>query len=229
MHTIDIPQQVIDWCIARRGRVEIFDQIDPQKTALLAIDMQNSFFSPGLSTIGVPDLEAIVPNINRLAGATRQAGGIVIWTRQTYTPEWSSWYTLYATPDMRYRIVADTAPGAAGREIFAGMDVRDGDIDVVKKRSSALTPGSSDLQAILRDHGRDTLIITGTLSNVCCESTARDAMLLNFKTIFVADANAARSDAEHNATLVNMMQFFADVRTTDDVCRLLKGGVATRS
>ena len=99
----------------------------------------------------------------------------------------------------------------------------------LKKRSSALTPGSSDLQAILRDHGRDTLIITGTLSNVCCESTARDAMLLNFKTIFVADANAARSDAEHNATLVNMMQFFADVRTTDDVCRLLKGGVATRS
>ena len=103
------------------------------------------------------------------------------------------------------------------------MDVRDGDIDVVKKRSSALTPGSSDLQAILRDHGRDTLIITGTLSNVCCESTARDAMLLNFKTIFVADANAARFDEDHLVGLTSFWQSFGDVRATDDVIENLLG------
>ena len=47
-------------------------------------------------------------------------------------------------------------------------------------------------------------------------------MFLNYKTIFVADANGARSEEEHNATLVNMIQFFADVRTTEDVIRLIQ-------
>ncbi len=222
MHQIDIPQRVIDWCVSRRGRVEIFDSIEPQKTALLVIDMRNGFVMPDVSPVCVPGLEAIVPNINRLAEVTRRHGGIVVWTQQTYTDEWSSWYTLFASPEMRDRIVADTAPGATGGEVYSGMDVRDGDVRVVKTRSSALTPGASILEAILRENGRDTLIITGTLSNVCCESTARDAMLLNFKTIFVTDANGTRSDEEHNATLVNMMQFFADVRSTEDVCKLLE-------
>ncbi len=94
------------------------------------------------------------------------------------------------------------------------------DLRLVKTRSSALVPGSCDLEAMLRERGIDALIITGTLTNACSESTARDAMQLNFKTIFVADANGARSDAEHNATLVKLIQFFADVRFTDEVVGL---------
>ena len=91
----------------------------------------------------------------------------------------------------------------------------------MKRRSSAFTPGASDLHERLQASGRDTLIITGTLTNVCCEATARDAMLMNYNTLFVADANGARSDEEHTATLVNMMQFFADVVTTEEVERLI--------
>ena len=92
---------------------------------------------------------------------------------------------------------------------------------MVKRRSSAFTPGASDLHERLQASGHDTLIITGTLSNVCCEATARDAMLMNYDTVFVSDANGARSDEEHVATLVNMLQFFADVRTTDEVEQLV--------
>jgi len=62
-----------------------------------------------------------------------------------------------------------------------------------------------------------TLIITGTLTNCCCESTARDAMQMNYKIIFVSDANAALTDAAHNATLENMAMLFADVMTTGEV------------
>jgi len=101
------------------------------------------------------------------------------------------------------------------------MDKKDNELLITKYRSSALTPGSSDLKSVLDKLQIDTLIITGTLTNVCCESTARDAMLLNYKTIFVADANGTRSDEEHNATLVNMIQFFADVRMTADTIQLL--------
>ena len=70
------------------------------------------------------------------------------------------------------------------------------------------------------------MIITGTLTNVCCEATARDAMLMNYDTVFVADANGARSDEEHTATLVNMLQFFADVRTTGEVEQLIETSAA---
>jgi ureidoacrylate peracid hydrolase len=75
---------------------------------------------------------------------------------------------------------------------------------------------------MLRDAGIDTLIISGTLTNCCCESTARDAMQLNYRVIFVSDANAALSDAEHNATLTNMTALFCDVMATDEVAAALE-------
>ena len=78
-------------------------------------------------------------------------------------------------------------------------------------------PGSSQLHEILQARGIDTLIITGTATNVCCKSTARDAMQMNYKVIFVADGNAALTDAEHNATLDNMVVRFADVMTTAEL------------
>jgi ureidoacrylate peracid hydrolase len=89
-------------------------------------------------------------------------------------------------------------------------------------------PGSSDLHDILQARGIDTLIITGTATNVCCESTARDAMQLNYKVIFVADANATNTDAEHNATLNNMVRLFADVMTTEELLGFLRSTSAAR-
>ena len=95
-----------------------------------------------------------------------------------------------------------------------------------KTRFSALSQGSSDLDAILRTRGIDTLIVVGTATNVCCESTARDAMMLNYKVFFVSDANACRTDAEHNATLASLMVMFADVRSTDEMIALLQSHAA---
>jgi isochorismate hydrolase len=85
---------------------------------------------------------------------------------------------------------------------------------VQKYRFSAFVQGSSDLPQRLRAQGYDTVLITGTVTNVCCESSARDAMMLNFKTIMVSDANAARTDAEHNATLGTFYATFGDVMDT---------------
>ena len=221
MHPIDIPSKYVDWVVARRGRRHIFERIDLDRTALLVIDMQNGFLIPGLSPLEVPGLAGIVPNINRLARRCRESGVLVVWTQQTYTEEWRSWARNFATPEMRDRIIAETAPGARGFAIHDSLDVDGSDMRIVKRRSSAFTPGASDLHERLQASGRNTLIITGTLTNVCCEATARDAMLMNYDTLFVADANGARSDEEHTATLVNMMQFFADVVTTDEVERLI--------
>ena len=73
----------------------------------------------------------------------------------------------------------------------------------------------------LRAGGFETLIVTGTLTNACCESTTRDAVALGYNVIFVNDGTATRSDFEHNATLVNLMQLVADVRSTKEVISLI--------
>ena len=107
--------------------------------------------------------------------------------------------------------------GAEGHPLWPDMEAEDGDIRSVKRRFSAFIQGSSDIEAQLRSRGIDTLAVTGTLTNVCCEATARDAMMRNFHVIMVADGNATYTDAIHNASLTSMSINFADVMTTDEV------------
>ena len=80
---------------------------------------------------------------------------------------------------------------------------------------------SQGADQLTEQRGIDTIVVTGTATNTCCEATARDGMMLNFRTVVVSDANAARSDAEHSASLSNLLNMFADVRTTDEMIALL--------
>ena len=223
MHTIDIPQGIIDRGVLRRGTRHVYGALEPARTALLVIDMQNCFLVPGFSVLEVPYSRDIVGNVNALAAAVRNGGGLVVWTRHTFRPDWTVWHDHFAGGDWRDQAIAETAEGSFGYRIGERMDVNEVDLVVRKTRYSALIPGSTepDVTAELRQRRLDTVIVAGTLTNVCCESTARDAMMLDFKTLFIADANATRSDAEHNATLVSMIQVFADVRLTDEIVPML--------
>ena len=87
---------MIDRVVARRGREHIFDDLDPAKTALVVVDMQNGFMVPELGHAACKMAHEIVPNINRLAQAVRATGGAVIWIQTAYTDETlTSWSTLY--------------------------------------------------------------------------------------------------------------------------------------
>ena len=227
MHKVDIPQEIIDACIRLRGRRHAFEHIEPRRTALVVIDMQNSWVQPDFSPLHIPATCDIIPNINALAAAVRGAGGMVAWTRSTFPEDWTARsYRRFGSPEWRDRIIADTVPGSHGHRIAGDMDVHAIDVIVDKTRPSAFVQGSSRLEAELRTRGRDTLIITGTLTNACCESSARDAAALGFLNIMVSDAMATRTDVEHNATLVNVMQLVADVRTTEEVIALLRNAGA---
>jgi ureidoacrylate peracid hydrolase len=92
---------------------------------------------------------------------------------------------------------------------------------VTKNRYSALISGASQLEGLMRERGIDTLLIAGTKTNVCCECTARDAMMLDFKVVMLSDCTAALSDEEHLATLENVIQQFGDVLTADEALALL--------
>ena len=95
------------------------------------------------------------------------------------------------------------------------------DLIVEKTSAGAFFPGRCDLPTMLDEVGVDTVLVAGTVANVCCESTVRDASTLGYRTIMLADANAAMNDRDLNATLHTVYRSFGDVRTTDDVIERL--------
>ncbi len=225
MHKVSIPQSVIDRVVARHGREHVHDDLDPAKTALIVVDMQNAFMLPGVAHSPCLMAQEIVPNINRLAEAVRETGGTVVWIRTNYTDETlESWSTLYGMIGMlgTEKRARALLAGSEGHELWAELDVRPDDLIVEKNRYSAFIQGSSGLAEILRGRGLDTLLITGTVTNVCCESTARDAMMLNFKAVMVTDGNAAVTDDDHNASLRNFYLTFGDVMSTEFAIGCLK-------
>ena len=220
MHKVTIPQSVIDDVIRSRGREHVFDAIDPAKTALIVVDMQNAFMLKGVAHALCEEAIEIVPNINRLADAVRRTGGLVVWIQTAATPEvmqsWSVNVEMNGPERTAHRFAA-LGPGTKGYELWAGLDVKLNDLQIEKTRFSAFIHGSSNLEAVLRAREIDTVIVTGTVTNVCCESTARDAMMRNFRTIMVTDANAATSDELHNASLAAFYLKFGDIMPTDMV------------
>jgi len=118
------------------------------------------------------------------------------------------------------------SPGADGHALWPGLDVLPADMQVQKRRFGAFAPGASELHAILRQRGIDTLIVTGTASQVCCESTARDAMMLNYKVFFIADGNATFTDDEHNATLSALAHTFCDVVDSETIIGMIEAAPA---
>ena len=112
-------------------------------------------------------------------------------------------------------------PGHPYWELWPDLDVAPCDHILEKRRFSGFTPGTCGLHTLLQDKGIDTLIVTGTLTNCCCESTVRDAMQLNYKVLMAADANAALSDAEHAAALFSIGWLFADIYDTAEIIALL--------
>jgi len=193
------------------------------------VDMQNGFMLPEVGHAPCKMAFEIVPNINRLAQAVRATGGTVVWIQTAYTDETlTSWSTLYGMvgPKGTEKRRRSLSVGGKGYELFADLKVEPQDLIVEKKRYSAFIQGSSNIEEVLRARGLDTLLITGTVTNVCCESTARDAMMTNFKTIMVTDANAGHTDEEHNASLIAFYLSFGDIMSTDFLISCLKRNAA---
>ncbi len=219
MHPFSIPASVAARVAARCGTPHPFARLDARRTALVVIDMQNGFMRADLAHALCPMAEHVVPAINRLAGALRQAGGAVTWIQNTFDArceaEWSVMQEM-ATPEARARRAASMSEGMPGHALWPALDVRDVDEVVRKYRYSAFIQGGSDLPERLRARGLDTVLIAGTVTNCCCESSARDAMMLNFRTVMVSDGCAAVTDAEHGASLISFYLQFGDVLTVDE-------------
>lgn len=224
MHKIEMSPDVLARIPGLRDGLHMFGNIVPSRTAHIIVDLQNGFMERG-ATVELPVAREIVPNVNKICEAVRDVGGVNIFIRYLIDEEtqvnWSSRFQDFTSPQRRKAMIETFGKDCHGFALWPGLDVQSPDLIVDKTRFGAFVPGSSKLHEILQARGIDTLIITGTATNVCCESTARDAMQMNYRVIFIADGNAALTDEEHNATLNNMVTLFADVMTTKEVVGFL--------
>ena len=227
---MEFPQWVQDRVIARQGRLHPYDHFDAARTAVVVIDMQRYFTEPGFQGECAPARGVIAP-INRLCASLRDAGGTVVWV-QTASDNadtfWSHHHGVMLTPERSRRRLETLNRDAPGYALHPEMDARPGDLRVTKRFYSALAPGSSELEPLLRGRGIDTLFITGTVTNVCCESTARDAMMRDFRTVMIDDGLAAITLQEHEQALQGWILFFGDVLTVDEASGRVRPAAAQR-
>ena len=221
-----IPDAIVERVVGRRGVEHVFADLDPRRAALVVIDMQHAFMDDAVGFAVVPTARDIVPAVNRLAAALRQAGGGVFWVKFTNDDDWSVCFELI-TPEIRGKRIATLSEGTLGHELWRDLDIQPEDEIVKKYRYSAFMPGASELPERLRARGFDTVLIAGTMTNACCDSSARDANMMNFRTIMVSDANAANTKEEHDASLTAFYCVFGDVMDTDTIIESL--GRAGRS
>ena len=212
MHAVHIPF----WAVQRGLLMNHFPTIAARETALLVVDMQN-YFVHG-ETFPNPHARDIIPNINRLVAAFREREGHIVWLRHGFTTQGAS-----ALPDWQrvMPIVADAiatlVPGSMAHAIVPECDVSDHDILVDKYRYGVFAQHSSDLHERLTSLGITTLVITGTMTNGCCEASARGGNMLGYRVLAVADAMATVTDEEHNASLLGMRIGTADIVSTDEL------------
>ena len=196
--------------------------IDPGRTALVIVNMQNCFVAD--SPIAAPLGTEVAGRLNRLAAACRPAGIPVIWTRHVVRPDGSNTGLLgQVIPPVAAGIINDDAPTAALHPL---MDVRPGDVVLGKPRFGSFY--GTDLELILRSRGIDTIIVGGISTNVCVDTTAREAAVREFRVLFLSDGTAnfdlpdgglgAASAEELQRTACAVMAFgFAEVITVDQV------------
>jgi len=230
MHQFEMRADIRDRILARRGRIHIHEQLIAANTALVVVDMQTAFVDSAKPS-AVPEAKNIISNINRLATALRSRGGTVAWVYTTFTEstltDWNAFFGAVYSAQFSRAVVSNLFDRSDGHSLWHELDIHNSDLQVSKNRFSAFLPDACDLEMRLHEKGIDTVIITGTVTNVCCESSARDALMQNFKVVMAHDANAALTDVDHNASMNAIAQTFGDVMSTDEVIALLPTKTST--
>ncbi|MBV9609774.1 MAG: cysteine hydrolase [Acidobacteria bacterium] len=189
-----------------------FFSVAPRETALIVIDMQNAFVAEG-ATFETAGARAMIPRLESLIAFARAHNMPVIWTQSDHRPPFGGLMLRKFPP------IADGVlwPGDRSYDFYPQVHPAPGKREycIVKHKFDAFF--ETPLEAILRNHGIRTLIVTGTATNACCESTARSAFMRDYQVAFPSDANATFDEAMHQATLRNIDLLFGRVMTTEQL------------
>jgi nicotinamidase-related amidase len=213
-HPSGIPQKIVDKVVARRGRLHAVESLTPERTALVVIDLDE------VSVQADEASQRMMGAVNTLAAA-RGASGVVAWvlSRMDAMPKH---FRAILGEALALKYFNDGHAGGGGTRVCAGLHAMAGDVCATKSGASAFFPGKCDLKPQLDAHGIDTVLIAGTVTNICCESSARDAAELEYKVILVSDALSGHAHGLHEATLATFYRIFGDVRPSAEVIGLLQ-------
>jgi nicotinamidase-related amidase len=155
--------------------------VEPARMALVNVDMQIAFIEG--TPLSAPDGPALLPVVNKLAEACRRAGIRVIHTRHVTRPDGSNLGTMGELIDaVRAGYIMD---GSETAKLHPKLEVKDGDIVLDKPRYGAFS--GTDLDNLLRANGIDTIIVSGICTNICCETTTREAGMRDYHVFFMED------------------------------------------
>ena len=171
-------------------------RVDPAKAALIVVDMQNDFVKEG-GTLVVPDAEATIPRIKSLLALARESGMKVIYTQDTHNegdPEWEIW------PE-------HVREGSWGWEIVDELKPLEDELVIRKVRYDAFY--GTHLDHLLRVWEVDTLVICGTVANICVHYTAASAALRWFDVVIPKDSTSALEEFDLEASLRQTSFLFA--------------------
>ena len=195
------------------------ERIDPAHTALLVVDVQNDFCAPGgyIDSVLGRDVSGSVPvadAIARLLGAARGAGVPAIWVKAVYDFEYLSAPMLTKIRETGLEHAVCCAEGSWGADWFR-IRPEDGEPEIVKHRYSAFV--GTPLEAMLKRRGIRTLVITGVATNICIDSTLRDAFLRDYYVVVPADCVGSANRPLHEATLQNVNFLFGDLTGGEEI------------
>jgi nicotinamidase-related amidase len=188
----------------------------PSRTALINVDMQNCFVEN--SPIAAPGGLQVLDRVNLLASKCRDAGILVIHARHVLRPDGSNAGILLQIPLVKQGIINR---GSNSADFHKGLVIDQSDVILEKPRFGAFH--GTDLELLLRSRGIDTVIVTGISTNVCCETTAREAAVRDFHVLFVGDATATfgagelSAEAIQKATCTTIDLIFGRVVTVDEL------------
>jgi ureidoacrylate peracid hydrolase len=213
-HPSGIPEQIVRKVVARRGRLHAFEAIEALRTALVVIDLDTA-------TVGGNDeCRRVVRPVNALAAAVRSAGGAVAWVTSRM-PIMPKHFAAILGDELATKYFRDGQVDGDGARLWHELDASPGDLRATKTGASAFFPGKCNLQEQLDPLGIDTLLIAGAVTNICCESSARDAAELDYRVILVSDALSGHAYGLHEATLATFYRIFGDVRPSEEIVALL--------
>lgn len=195
----------------------------PERTALINVDLQTCFVRE--SAVYAPGGAVVLERLNRLAAVCREAGVVVVHTRLVLRPDGSNLGIFGETsPPAREGVLNEDAPSA---QLDEELVVLQGDIILRKPRFGAFH--GTDLELILRSRGIDTVIVGGVATNVCCDTTAREAMQREFRVFFLSDGTATAdmggcpaADLQ-TAALATMRHLVAQVLTVQEMVEKIEG------
>jgi nicotinamidase-related amidase len=216
-HPSGIPEKIVKKVVARRGRLHAFETIDPKTTALVVIDLDEA-------TVGHDGpWPAIIATVNTLAAAVRDAGGVVAWvlSRMNGMPKH---FGAILGDELATRYFNDGHTDGPGTRLWSALQQETADLVAIKSGASAFFPGKCDLKEQLDAREVDTILIAGAVTNICCESSARDAAELEYKVVMISDAVSGHAHGLHEATLATFYRIFGDVRPSEEVIGLLAAG-----